>query len=456
MSSKKDLVEAHSFNRRRLITAFVSGAPGGREVEPVRYGRTLVGGLVLALLVVVGAAVAPLLRTTLPKGWNEKGLVIGKESGSRFVAFDKTLYPVINTTSARLILGAEGDFKVNFVPDDEIAKQKQGNTIGIPGAPDLLPTPSKLVTTGWTACTNQAQGLKVRLSTDPGVTPRPNDAFVVMSQSDKRVHVIAGEHRYDVPRGARGNAVLRALGLDGNAAQPVPGLWLDLISPGTPLEPFDVEGEGQKIDTGVDGLDTVGTPVKVDGRPYVLSSRGLLPLTDFAYTVYRSAGAGADLPEQQVQSGQITKIRTVNDTAARPYPKDWPEQAVTPYDRGDAPCLLLTTAKERAATVQLAAPGDRSEALSTTTGVSRTVDSGHGALVQAASGGVIGSGTVFLVDSTGTRYAVGTKSSVGAAMTALGYAKTTPQAVPPGWLDLFGDGPALTSQAATQPTGSQP
>ncbi len=48
MSSKKDLVEAHSFNRRRLITAFVSGAPGGREVEPVRYGRTLVGGLVLA------------------------------------------------------------------------------------------------------------------------------------------------------------------------------------------------------------------------------------------------------------------------------------------------------------------------------------------------------------------------------------------------------------------------
>src|SRR6185436_8814551 len=146
---------------------------------------------------------------------------------------------------------------------------------------------------------------------------------------------------------------------------------------------------------------------------------GLLPLTDFAYTVYRSAGAGADLPEQQVQSGQITKIRTANDTAVRPYPKDWPEQTVTPYDRGDAPCLLLATAEERAATVQLAAPGDRSEALSTTTGVSRTVDSGHGALVQAASGGVIGSGTVFLVDSTGTRYAVGTKSSVGAAMTAL-------------------------------------
>ena len=62
MSSKRDLVEAHSFNRRRLVTAFVSGAPGGREVEPVRYGRTLVGGLVLALLIVAGAAVGGVER----------------------------------------------------------------------------------------------------------------------------------------------------------------------------------------------------------------------------------------------------------------------------------------------------------------------------------------------------------------------------------------------------------
>ena len=39
MAAKRDLVEAHQFSRRRLITAFVSGAPGGREVEPARSGR---------------------------------------------------------------------------------------------------------------------------------------------------------------------------------------------------------------------------------------------------------------------------------------------------------------------------------------------------------------------------------------------------------------------------------
>ncbi len=80
MASKRDLVEAHSFNRRRLVTAFLSGAPGGREVEPVRYGRTLAGGIVLAALLVAGAAVAGVLKPAVGDGWRENGLVIAKDS----------------------------------------------------------------------------------------------------------------------------------------------------------------------------------------------------------------------------------------------------------------------------------------------------------------------------------------------------------------------------------------
>ena len=116
MSSKRDLVEAHSFNRRRLVTAFLSGAPGGREVEPVRYGRTLVGGTVLALLIVAGAAVSGFIKPSVPEDWSDGGLVVGEDSGSRFVALEGTLYPVINTTSARLVLSGDGDMNVTFVP----------------------------------------------------------------------------------------------------------------------------------------------------------------------------------------------------------------------------------------------------------------------------------------------------------------------------------------------------
>ena len=56
MASRSDLVEAHAFHRRRLVTAFQAGAPGGREVEPTRRARVVAGGLVLAVLVVGGVA----------------------------------------------------------------------------------------------------------------------------------------------------------------------------------------------------------------------------------------------------------------------------------------------------------------------------------------------------------------------------------------------------------------
>ena len=51
---------------------------------------------------------------------------------------------------------------------------------------------------------------------------------MVTTAGDDTTYVITGDHRYAVPRGARGDATLRALGIDGSAATPVPGLWLDL------------------------------------------------------------------------------------------------------------------------------------------------------------------------------------------------------------------------------------
>jgi Type VII secretion system ESX-1, transport TM domain B len=58
MTTKRDLAEAYAFDRRRLVTALVSGASGGREEEPRRPARTLVGGVALALLLLAGAPVA--------------------------------------------------------------------------------------------------------------------------------------------------------------------------------------------------------------------------------------------------------------------------------------------------------------------------------------------------------------------------------------------------------------
>ena len=84
MATKRDLVEAYQFSRRRLVTAFVSGAPGGREVEPTRPGRALVGGLALALLVVGGGAVTGLVSGRDGADPRQPGLVISRDRGQPY------------------------------------------------------------------------------------------------------------------------------------------------------------------------------------------------------------------------------------------------------------------------------------------------------------------------------------------------------------------------------------
>jgi hypothetical protein len=61
MAPRRDLLEANAFRRARLVTAFLSGEPDGREVEPWRSGRVVVAGFVLALLLVGAAAIASVL-----------------------------------------------------------------------------------------------------------------------------------------------------------------------------------------------------------------------------------------------------------------------------------------------------------------------------------------------------------------------------------------------------------
>lgn len=61
MATGKDLVEAHSFSRRRLVAAFVSGAAAGPVAETPRAARPVVGGLALAGLLLAAVAVVRVL-----------------------------------------------------------------------------------------------------------------------------------------------------------------------------------------------------------------------------------------------------------------------------------------------------------------------------------------------------------------------------------------------------------
>lgn len=447
MSSKKDLVEAHGFNRRRLATAFVSGAPGGREVEPVRLGRAVVGGVVLATMVVAGAAVAGFLKPTLPADWDEQGLVIGEESGSRFLAYDGQFYPVVNSTSARLMLD---DFDVTFVPDDKIAEKPLGATLGIPGAPDALPPPDDLVQTGWTACADVDGRTRLRLADQPGARATADEALVVEA-ADETTYVIAGGYRYEVPEGSE-VSVLRALGLDGQIPRPASGVWLDLFATGAPLEVFSVPGSGEQVPdswSAPDRADRVGSVLDIDGRSYLLDREGLVPLSDFASALYLSRG------EQVLRvEASASETSAVPQSTEQVSPSDWPVEVPAPF-AADFGCALLTTEAGQDATIALAepvdeaaAPGEDDPALSV------DVAAGHGAVVRTTGSGVEDRGTTYLVDTSGTHYAIGGETT--STLANLGYEGVVPVPVPLAWADLFASGPELSRERAAQPVRSTP
>jgi type VII secretion protein EccB len=442
LSSKRDLVEAHGFNRRRLATAFVSGAPGGREVEPVRLGRAVVGGVVLAVLVVAGAAVAGFLKPTLPDDWDQQGLVIGEESGSRFLAYDGEFFPVVNATSARLVLD---DFDVTFVPDAKIAEKSLGATLGIPGAPDALPPAEDLVQTGWTACADVDGATRLRLAEQPGARVATDQALVVRSDQDE-TWVVTGGYRYEVPRRTE-DPVLRALGLDGAPRWTVSGTWLDLFPVGGPLEGFSVPGAGEATpdDWSVPaGAARVGSVLDIDGQPYVLGQEGIIRLTEFASAVYLATSERVSRVE-----ASTAETNDIPQSTDEVHPTDWPTEVPAPFG-ADFACALLATEPGQTPTVSLAAPtAEEAVPGDGESGTSVSVEPGRGALVRTMGSGVTDQGTVYLVDASGTHYAIG--GEVTDTLSRLGYSGVQPVPVPLLWADLFASGPELSREQAVQP-----
>ncbi|MBI9114361.1 type VII secretion protein EccB [Sanguibacter suaedae] len=447
MASKKELVEAQSFSRRRLLTAFVSGTPGGRELEPTKPMRAVVTGAGLSVLLVLGSIGYGLLKPGLPDGWDDSSLVVTEGSGTRFVALKGTLYPVLNTTSARLLVPADA-FQVVQVSADKISEVPRGRQVGIPGAPDELPSPANLVGEGWVTCAGDGGGTRTTIGpTASGASASSAHAVVTV---DDAVYVVAGRTRHLVPDDR--TAVLRALALETVPARPVTGLWLNTVPPGDPLVPLAVAGAGAPAGLPSVPDAVVGSVLEVTGtgdapRRYVVTLEGrLAPLTEVAYQLYQ-LGSGATLgPPLTVTAADIRDLETDSTALA---PTSWPT-ALAPSLGTDAPLCLVLDAADGAAqpTAHLASAPD--DLAPTTDRPEVVVAAGRGALVRATGDSVPDRGPVQLVDQTGTVFAVPDASDEVLAQLGFTAADVTP--VPQSWLALLPSGPELTTEAASAST----
>ncbi|MBR7742836.1 type VII secretion protein EccB [Phycicoccus sp. BSK3Z-2] len=435
MATKKDLVEAQSFSRRRLTTAFVSGAPGGREVEPDRPLRAVVGGVALSVVLVLGSMAFGWLRSSLPDDWGDNRLVIAEDSGARYVSVNEVLHPVVNTTSARLLIPAD-EFEVLAVPDEELADIRPGPTLGILGAPDSLTPRDRLVGTGWVSCLGASETVTTTIG--PGGAATPAAGRAVLVTSGEETFVLADGRRYPVAQDDL-SAVSVALRLDGRPAVPAPAAWLNLFPEGSPLAPLRIEDLGAPL-PGLPSGAAVGSVLRLDsdGRRYVVTPEGDLELLPEVALAMYGLGSGASGTEIPVEAAQIARLEVRSPELA---PTDWPQ--ALPSGLESAPCATLVAAAGEPPEVALTTVTDDPPA---TDRGRTTVDTGYGALVRSVTGAALSDGPVYAVDQTATAYAVeGADTEV---LARLGYRTDDVVPVPQAWTELFRSGPALGVDAA--------
>ena len=463
MAGRRELLEAAAYERRRLLTALVAGR---LEAEPARPGRVVVAGVALAALTVAGAALAGVLAPGTPVDWTRPGLVVSRETGAAYVVLDAgppVLHPVANATAARLVLGSA--HAPTVVPERDIAGRRIGAEVGVAGAPASLPAVHRLVDGGWTACTEDGAGVRLRIAQPPAVRAAPAAGLVV--RSGGRAFLLApagvagagpaGARRYELRRvrGVRGDnrdnlLVDLGLGIRGGAPE-VPRAWLDLFPAGGPLvrTKFRVPTLGSPPryagDPGVPPGARVGVVLTAPGGSLLLTAGGPARLDPFALTVYRETAdpLGRPLGPQRLRGGpRETPVAFLPPVAQVPPPwaaARWPDRPPEPLL--GLPCAELRTAPGEEPAVQLATdPAPVAAAAELPPRRRRTsVAAGRGALVRTGPGA--DGGRLLLVDARETAYPV-----VGdEARARLGYADHPAPAVPAGWAALLDRGVELAA-----------
>jgi Type VII secretion system ESX-1, transport TM domain B len=459
MATKRDLVEAHAFSRRRLVTAFVSGAPGGREVEPARPARVLVGGAALAVLLIAGAAIAGVFTKKTPDDWAQPGLFVSKETGAAYVITDDerpiVVRPVINITSAKLILGA--DIAPTIIAQSALEEETIGGDIGILGAPASPPDASRLVESGWTACTGTGTGIRLDVSADPpvraadgaGSVVRQGKDFYLMAQAGRSDSGEPSAYRYLLPRdGAARDNMLNALGLrTGAYATEVSETYLGLFPTGGDLavDTLGLDDLGSPAPYATPGSNLpggarVGDVVAYDGGTLLLGPDYPIDLDEFARAIYTNL---PDPPRVTSVDGAVDVERGASTYADA----HWPTGPLAPL-LGEQ-CAQLDAVADSPPRVQLVAdPTDDASAAGVPPDVSSVrVDAGRGAIVLSGDWSDDSDGSPVLTDAKGLAYPL-----VGVdAADLLGYGGVDAPVVPDTWVQLFRAGAPLSQDAALCP-----
>ncbi|MEE1941780.1 type VII secretion protein EccB [Streptomyces sp. TRM 70361] len=501
MASRRDELNAYTFAKKRLVSAFLQPSPSGTEEGAPRPLRAVLPGVVVGVLVLAGFGAWGMFKPKAPKGWDNPGekVIIASDSTTRYVVLEtdgkKQLHPVLNLASAKLLLDPS---KLKIVKVDEkvldSGKIPHGATIGIPYAPDRLPDDDEAVKAKrWAVCTRPgADGAQkavfVLADRDRDKVEGKNrlgGGDVMYVRLGEKLHIVDGTGTaYEIEAD---DTLLRTV-VGSTEPQDVTEDWLKTLKTGSRIQfPGGIEGIGTpagapgNLDAEANRIGMVlRAPSGTGLQHYVVLKGTVRPVTDFMAKLLLNSPEATTL-------GQQGKAREVSAGAIRPenalYGSElkWPEAEARPVNTADSGrdtlCSVLRDVDEEKGTTTLSTwAADDYPATLPNRATNSYVTPGSGLLFRQIKGRETGSGGVFLVTDTGLRYAVQANTDSGQddagigtdgkkdpqeeaqegnrAQIRLGYRDARPVPVPATWSGFLPTGPRLSESAARQPQGS--
>jgi type VII secretion protein EccB len=503
MATRKDQLDAFVFARRRMVANLVAPSPTGSDEAAPRPVKTFFTSAILSAIAVAGVAVLGVFKPSAPSGW-ESGLAVDSSSGAAYVYSpqDKQLHPVVNITSARLLLGS--NFKKYDVPDSVINGPNVtiGAPIGILNAPPDVPAASNVDLTQWTLCLDSASHsdqtkpngstiLEIGYGAGTDYTAQGTTGFVVHDTNNTN-HLIVGDYDYPIQDNGVTSQLIDVFVNAGVGAGPwVSNAWLKAFRPGTPLQLPTVEGLGDPV-TQPGQLGTnigdYGTVLGDNGQQsgyYIQTLDGLVQVNPFVYSLYKVGPAGSNkhVHQMSLNGAQVLnakpKPELTSPTSLLNAGSDWPQNVVTLLDTdGKSPGFGVLCAGFSGSFdndpphISLYYGTHLPQPLPTGISVAGTgqtfadyvlVKAGHAALARNVSGGNnLNSGSEYLVTETGMQYLMtpsaklrgaGADAQPVSATQMLQYDKVTVTHVPQNWMSLVPTGPQLDpGQAGGPPT----
>lgn len=463
MPSRQDQLHSYQFMVQRVVGALVM-----RETDPAQSpfrraaGATL-ASVLIALIAVGGSVVYGLFVGGGATKWKDASVVIvEKESGAQYVYYENKLHPVLNYSSALLIIG-QGAPKTVSVSRKSLQGEPRGVLLGIRDIPESLPPANVLIGGAWTICSGPRAGdagqatQSTLLLGQPAVGGRElaGDEGMLALHPDGRLYLLWNERKYLV---RDRDLVVNALTWRGVRQVPVAPALLNGLPSGPDLaripipeagEPFGELPDAKIGDVfavkGLGGSDVQYAVAKRDGLYNITELQANLLITDL----------NQQNDPRELSSG------TFNGMTKRGN--------LLPVDDASAPATTPTMVSAEGSVVCGDVPDDRGvQALRVGADLSKVVDppptrarsdrggvladrvvleAGRGVVVEAAASPGATGGAISVISDQGRSHPV-TNVDV---LANLGYGTARRVKMPASLVSLIPQGPALDPDKARNP-----